>query len=162
MLIQLDLLPISCSCRLRKPVISGQIVGLDVSTDSFILVLGPKLFLPLRNVIGFPSKFFWLAGGILCSFVTIVRSEAKKTSKQWWHYTVLIDILKNGRMIIQRRLFSFLHVSVPMYVSHVSVSLGRQNILNIQSLFPIVNFLTVMTKHASLYNISLLWCSVLP
>ena len=49
---------------------------------------------------------------------------------------LLIDILKNGRMIIQRRLFSFLHVSVPMYVSHVSVSLGRQNILNIQSLFP--------------------------
>ena len=39
-------------------MISGQIVGLDVSTDSFILVLGPKLFLPLRNVIGFPSKFF--------------------------------------------------------------------------------------------------------
>ena len=69
---------------------------------------------------------------------------------------LLIDILKNGRMIIKRRLFSFLHVSVPMYVSHVSVSLGRQNILNIQSLFPIVNFLTVMTKHASLYNISLL------
>ena len=38
-------------------MISGQIVGLDVSTDSFILVLGPKLFLPLRNVIGFPSQF---------------------------------------------------------------------------------------------------------
>ena len=38
-------------------MISGQIVGLDVSTDSLIIVLGPKLFMPLRNVIGFPSKF---------------------------------------------------------------------------------------------------------